>query len=199
MAVNINTLITGSMGLVPPPRAETRIWWSDGNYSDFSKSGELTKNDIDSWADGEHLLQEAVSIEIGSNVTSISNSLFQSCSGITSVTIPDSVTIIGKQAFNNCSGLMSMTIPNSVTSIGENVFDGCKNLTTITIPNKITSIPTYMCFNCKNLTSVTIPNSVTSIGEGAFSGYDITKWCNIDFTNTYSNPIYYSHRFSLNG
>ena len=118
MAVNINILITGSMGLVPPPRAETRIWWSDDSYSDFSKTGELVQNDIDNWADGTHLLREAVSVEIGSNVTSISNNLFQSCSGITSITIPDGVTNIGSGAFDGCSGLTSVTIPNSVTSIG---------------------------------------------------------------------------------
>ncbi len=58
-------------------------------------------------------------------VTSIGNSAFEYCFGLTSVTIPNSVTSIGWCAFGNCSGLTSVTIPNSVTSIGSEAFEGC--------------------------------------------------------------------------
>ena len=51
-----------------------------------------------------------------------------------------SVTSIGESAFYRCNGLTSITIPNSVTSIGSNAFDGCSDLTSITIPNSVTSI-----------------------------------------------------------
>ena len=59
------------------------------------------------------------------SVTSIGESAFYKCYGLTSVTIPNSVTSIGSSAFNYCTGLTSVTIPNSVTSIGDNAFDGC--------------------------------------------------------------------------
>ena len=36
-----------------------------------------------------------------------------------------SVTSIGNSAFYGCSGLTSVTIPNSVTSIGNYAFMGC--------------------------------------------------------------------------
>ena len=39
------------------------------------------------------------------SVTSICNSAFESCSGMTSVTIPGSVTSIENLAFSNCIGL----------------------------------------------------------------------------------------------
>ena len=42
---------------------------------------------------------------IGNSVTSIGNSAFWNCSGLTSVTIPNSVTSIEHYAFQNCSGL----------------------------------------------------------------------------------------------
>ena len=109
-------------------------------------------------------------IIIGDDVTSIGNSAFAYCSGLTSVTIPNSVTSIGNNAFYGCSSLTSVEIPNSVTSIGERAFSGCTGLTSITIGNSVTSIVDYAFDGCTGLTSVTIPNSVTSIGSWAFRG-----------------------------
>ena len=65
------------------------------------------------------------------SVTSIGDSAFAYCSGLTSITIPDSVTSIGYRAFYWCSSLTSVTIPDSVTSIGEKAFSDCSNLTDI--------------------------------------------------------------------
>ena len=108
------------------------------------------------------------SVTIGNSVTCIVYSAFRGCSGLTSVTIGNSVTSIGYSAFSGCSGLTSVTIPNSVTSIGTSAFYGCSGLTSITIPNSVTSIGSYAFNGCSGLTSVTIGNSVTSIGSYAF-------------------------------
>ena len=55
-------------------------------------------------------------------VTSLSESCFMGCSGLTSITIPSSVTSLGGACFEGCSGLTSITIPSSVTSLGnENI------------------------------------------------------------------------------
>ena len=110
------------------------------------------------------------SITIGNSVTSIGESAFDGCSGLTSVTIPNSVTSIGNYAFHGCFTLTSITIGNSVTSIGSWAFDGCSSLTSIAIPNSVTSIGENAFSVCFGLTSITIGNSVTSIGSGAFSG-----------------------------
>ena len=59
------------------------------------------------------------------SVTSIGDSTFYGCTGLTSITIPESMTSIGKAAFYNCSSLTSVTIPNSVTSIDDYTFSGC--------------------------------------------------------------------------
>ena len=110
------------------------------------------------------------SVTIPNSVTSIGESAFYNCTGLTSVTIPNSVTSIGYMAFAGCTGLTSVTIPNSVTSIGEGAFYFCTGLTSVTIPNSVTSIGTYSFYGCSSMTSITIPNGVTSIGSSAFYG-----------------------------
>ena len=109
------------------------------------------------------------SITIPEGVTSIGDGAFE-YSGLTSITIPESVTSIGNDAFGWCSSLTSVTIPDGVTSIGSGTFSGCSSLTSITIPERATSIGDNAFQNCSGLTSITIPESVTSIGGSAFEG-----------------------------
>ena len=103
-------------------------------------------------------------------VTSIGEYAFDSCKGLTKVTIPGRVTGIEKAAFAGCTGLTSVTIENGVTSIGNNVFAGCTGLTTVTIPGSVKSIGNEAFYCCAGLTTVTISDGVTSIGDGAFFG-----------------------------
>lgn len=102
------------------------------------------------------------------SVTSIENSAFWHCEGLTSITMPEGVTSIGAGAFDDCRSLTSINIPEGVTSIDSFTFYNCRSLTSVTIPEKVTSIGSYAFYCCHGLTSVTIPLSVTSIGEYAF-------------------------------
>ena len=65
------------------------------------------------------------SITIGEGITTIGNSAFRECTGLTSMTIPNSVTSIGERSFVSCTGLTSIEIPSSVTSIGGRSFEIC--------------------------------------------------------------------------
>ena len=113
-------------------------------------------------------------------LTSIENSAFYGCSGLTSITIPNSVTSIGNNAFNECWDLTSITIGNSVTSIGNFAFCNCRGLTSIVVEEGngnydsrgncnaiIETASNILLAGCKN---TVIPNSVTSIGNYAFMG-----------------------------
>ena len=113
------------------------------------------------------------SVTIPNSITTIGNGAFWSCTALTSITIPNSVTTIDAGAFGYCSGLASITIPNSVTTIGGQAFYGCSSLTSITIPNSVTTIGDRTFWDCRSLTSITIHNSVTAIGFEAFEG---TAW-----------------------
>ena len=109
------------------------------------------------------------SIEIPSGVTSIEASTFSGCSSLASVTIKGNVTSIGASAFSGCSSLASVTIKGNVTSIGDRAFSGCSKLEGIVLPEALTAIG-INAFQNSGLTSIEIPEKVTSIGDYAFYG-----------------------------
>ena len=130
---------------------------------------------------------------IPSSVTSIGNSAFSGCTGLTSIVIPDSVTSIGYRAFSGCASLSKVlwnaenlmepcisnftdcpvtefTFGDNVKSIPSGCCSGMASLVSIKIPEGVTSIGDYAFSGCTGLTSIVIPDSVTSIGVSAFSG-----------------------------
>ena len=163
------------------------------------------------------------SVTIGNSVESIGSGAFKGCSGLTSVTIGNSVESIGERAFDGCSGLTSVHISDIAAwcnidfvsryysnplYYAHHLYLNGEEVKDLVIPNSVTSIGGEAFFGCFGLTSVTIPNSVTSIGEDAFSYCssltsvhisDIAAWCNIDFFDSYSNPLSNAHHLYLNG
>ncbi len=137
------------------------------------------------------------------SVTSIGNSAFSYCSGLTSIEIPNSVTSIGNSAFFDCSGLTSIEIPNSVTSIGEIAFYYCSSLERIVVENGntvydsrnncnaiIETQTNTLLYGCMN---TIIPNSVTSIGNDAFSYcYGLTSIEIPNSVTSIGNRVFYS-------
>ncbi len=143
-----------------------------------------------------------------SNPLYYAHDLYLNGTKISALTIPVGVRNISKYAFYGCSGLTSVKVTSSVRSISESAFFDCSGLTSVTILNGVTSIGKRAFVNCSGLTSITIPSSITSIGEYAFAGCkglkrvditDLAKWCEIDFADSSSNPLYYAHSLYLNG
>lgn len=127
---------------------------------------------------------------------------------VTNLIIPDSVTTIGKYAFYNNCFLTSVTIGNSVTNIGDYAFQNSSSLTDVTIGNSVKEIGNSAFAYSSNLTNVSIGESVTNIKNNAFNECEnlkavhitnIASWCNIDFSNENSNPLYYAHHLYING
>lgn len=173
---------------------------TDSGYSYYISNEEATIIGCDDSITGDVVLPDTLG---GYPVTQISGLWPYESSGfagLTSIEIPDSVTSIGDYAFRYSDSLTSVKIPESVTSIGRDAFEGCTSLTSIEIPDSVTSIGDWAFDGCTSLTSIEIPDSVTSIGDGAFYQCnklekifyksDIASWCNIQFEDSSSNPLY---------
>lgn len=87
------------------------------------------------------------------------------------VVIPETVVIYGRTY--------------EVKTIGLQAFYGSPNLTSIDIPASITKCDFSAFSSCWGLKRVNI--------------HDFTAWCNINFVNSGSNPVYFANHLYLNG
>ena len=159
-------------------RCGDSITWTldDSGNLTLSGSGEMWNNGYDDSPFKDYEIRKAT-VKYG--ITSIGESAFLGCRGMTELTLPNSVASIGDFAFSDCSGLEKITVEsgnscydsrdncNSIIDTEINtLIVGCKNSV---IPNSVTSIEDGAFRGCRGLTELTLPNSITSIGDFAFS------------------------------
>ncbi|MBQ9080170.1 MAG: leucine-rich repeat domain-containing protein [Clostridia bacterium] len=98
-----------------------------------------------------------------SNVTSLGDYTFGSCSKLANVDLGTGLTYIGAGTFQKCTSLVSITIPEGVTSIGYKDSEGyergasfydCTALTTITLPSTLQTIYLRSFDACTSLNKV---------------------------------------------
>ena len=125
------------------------------------------------------------SVVIGDSVVSIGDHTFEYCDALTEVAIiGNGAASIGDYAFSYCFSLASVTIGNGVTYIGEKAFQKCE-LKSIKIGENVKKIGKYAFWDSAGNCSVFISN--------------LSSWCNINFENEYSNPIFwFGYKLYLN-
>lgn len=94
---------------------------------------------------------------------------------------------IKEGAFRGNPNITAVLIGENIKEIGANAFASASNLYTIifSVSATVSHIGIDAFNNCPQITFVHIPN--------------ITMWCNIDFDNGYSNPLYFATRVYVNG
>ena len=112
-------------------RCGDSITWTldDSGNLTLSGSGEMWNN---GYGDSPFKDYEIRKATVKYGITSIGESAFLGCRGMTELTLPNSVTSIGYYAFYGCSGLTELTLPDSVASIGDGAFICCSDLSKIT-------------------------------------------------------------------
>lgn len=80
--------------------------------------------------------------------------------------------------------ITKIIIADGVTHIGECAFYNCGDISTIQIPASVTSIGDFAFYFCDILTGVYIT--------------DLTAWCNINFNNESSNPLFCAGNLYIN-
>ena len=169
MAFNNDTAITGTVVL---PESITEV-----PQSAFSNTG-ITNVDF-------------------SHVTSIGNSAFSNCAGLTELKLSDSVTAIGDSAFSGTGISGELVLPDSITKIGSYAFDNVKitgslvlpkslitlgkyafrmtDIRDVTIPGTLKIIGSYSFYKCQNLSNVVFSEGVETIGTAAFTGTQLSS------------------------
>lgn len=147
-------------------------------------------------------------IVLPNSVIYIGERAFADCESLETIILSENINHIGEGAFSNCTNLKNINIPLELTEINKYVFSGCKSLSGMIIPDQITTIDDHAFGGCSGLTSITIPESVLSIGSMAFSSCtnlkevnisNISRWCQIEFKDMQSNPLYFGRNLFVNG
>ena len=155
-----------------------------------------TVTQVDSWSFYECVLLQ--NLVIPASVISMSNSSFETCSALKSISVNSNNTIYSSRdgvLFNNdytelicyprAKTDTSYIIPDTVKTIGRSSFIYCSLLTNITIPSSVTRIASEAFRGCVSLTSITIPSSVTIIGQKSF--YECISLTSMTIPNSVKN------------
>ena len=92
-------------------------------------------------------------------IRTATNELVRGCN---STVIPESVTSIAESSFSNCIGLTEINIPNSVTRLGRSAFSGCSELRSIvSYIKRPFAVTTLFDSNTLDSATLTIPYGCT--------------------------------------
>ena len=161
--MKVKLLLTFALLLTAVTGAWADLTPRDGDvWDEATKTLTVNSNpDAYSYAGYDEIQQ----LVIASGVTSISNSAFEGCTSLTTVSIPDDLTSVGLHAFDNTPWLDGQ--PNGVVYVGKVAYKWKGDAAIAAITDGTVSI-SQGAFSSAPITSVIIPASVTSIGDFAF-------------------------------
>lgn len=114
-----------------------------------------------------------------SGVESFGNYAFNGCFLLDNITFNSNMYSIGESVFSSCSSLKSVDLSScrDLSSIPKSLFSNCRSLSTVILPERtdgrgITKIQAQAFFDCKNLTEINIPPSCAIIEDNAFNVCD---------------------------
>lgn len=118
------------------------------------------------------------------------------------------VTHIRRNAFQNYTAMEKLVLPTSLVEVGDSSFYNCSSLKELAFKEGLENIGANAFASCKSLTGVSLPSTLKKIGQKAFEGDsilaktefpDIARWCDVEFSDSLSNPVYYSRNLHVGG
>ena len=98
----------------------------------------------------------------GSHLKTIGVSVFENCTGMTTLTLSSSVESIGATALKGCTALTKVNSSSTLKTIGANAFDGCIKLTELDLTGA-TSLGTTCFAGCSTLSTITFGDGLTTV------------------------------------
>ena len=135
-------------------------------------------------------------LQIGSNLSGISDYAFQGCATLQSVSFGNNLKTVGNGAFANCIRLNSCDIPtnSNIQALGKDAFYNCTALTKIIIPIGVKAIGDSCFEGCTRLQEVDLSGGsvgdtmLKTIGNSAFK--NCSSLSSITFpTQYYENDL----------
>ena len=119
---------------------------------------------------------------IQAGIESVADKTFSYSKNITKITFGNDVKHIGSEVFFGSEGLKEVVIGDNVEVIENSAFDECNSIEIVTIGRSVKRIGQHAFFaNTGN-------SQYTPIKRVNIS--DLSAWCNIEFVNIDSNPLY---------
>lgn len=130
-------------------------------------------------------------IIIPNSVTSIGDSAFSYCIGLSSISLPDNLETLGSSAFYKCVRLRSITLPQNITFIGASAFKECYRITNATIGNGQFNLEADVFSGCTAIRQVTILDSADAISSDLLLSLTANATDSIDVSFIGPNCFHY--------
>ena len=142
----------------------------DGKIS-FGEAADVI--DLGTAFKGNTLIKNFTELRFFTGLTAITESAFEGCTALETITLPNVITSIAAKAFKGATSLKLIVIPPLVTTIGASAFEGCTALKgnrdwEFVFPASVTSIGASAFKNCTSLASFEPHSTTLEIGASAF-------------------------------
>ncbi len=143
---------------------------SNGEIS-YSEAAAVT--DLGAAFTGNTSIKYFTELRFFTGLTAITESAFEGCTALETITLPNVITSIAAKAFKGATSLKLIVIPPLVTTIGASAFEGCTALKgnrdwEFVFPASVTSIGASAFKNCTSLASFDPHSTTLEIGASAF-------------------------------
>lgn len=139
---------------------------------------------------------KAVNFAEGSQLQSIAQYAFNSCTSLNEFIMPSTVSSVGQYAFRSCTALQKLSFSDLITTINRYTCAECNQLTDLHLPSNLETIWNNAFYNNYNLRHIDLPSSLNNICYNAFYNCAIDS-VKLPVTLTYLGEYAFQNCYNL--